>query len=336
MTDHVRRGDTVVIQPLPGIGDMVWHVPHLRALAEMFGPLTVVTKARSQAQRLLAGEEWFDGYFILERGQGGHRALRHDGFFGLFRLAADLRKRGFQRAIVLHHSTRYVMSCRLARIPNVMSYGESLQRQLVTAGPVLQPPLRGRHPIDNANDYLAALGHPVADKAPSLRPTDTAHADVLKEFNNRPKPWFALGIGTSEPYKQWGEHNFARLATHFPEEGTVFIVGGPAEAEISDGLANRIGRPRATTAWHLPVDQTLALLKECEMLVANDTGALNLSAAVGTPSIGLFGAVPPMPGPTDIIRITPPDGQFDKEAGMNRISYGEVVETVKKLLGKAS
>jgi len=301
MTDNTIGG-TVVIQPLPGIGDMVWHVPHLQALADLFGPLTLVAKARSQSHRLLGGMPWFAGHINLERGQGGHRTLRHDGLAGIFRLAQDLRQHAFRTAIVLHHSTRYVWSCRLAGIPNVLSYGEGLQRLASNAGPSLEPPIRNRHPIDLANDYLAALGMPVADIAPRLAPAEEAIEVIQKDYGDRPKPWIAFAVGTSEEYKQWGEHNFARLAARLPEEASVFLVAGPAEAEFTDTLATHIGRPRAATAWHMPIDQTMALLAQCRLLVGNDTGALNLAAAVGIPAIGLFGARPPMPGPA---RITP-------------------------------
>ena len=42
---------TLVIQPLPGICDMVWHLPHLDAIARTCpdGQVTVLTKRRSRA-----------------------------------------------------------------------------------------------------------------------------------------------------------------------------------------------------------------------------------------------------------------------------------------------
>src|SRR6476469_5416402 len=53
-----RSQNTVgVIQPLPGIGDMVWHLPHIRAIAAHAGqPVTLMTKPRTLADQLLAHE----------------------------------------------------------------------------------------------------------------------------------------------------------------------------------------------------------------------------------------------------------------------------------------
>src|SRR5438552_15723696 len=39
-----------VMQPLPGIGDMIWHLPHIRAIARHVGaPVTLIAKPRSLA-----------------------------------------------------------------------------------------------------------------------------------------------------------------------------------------------------------------------------------------------------------------------------------------------
>ena len=57
-----------VIQPLPGIGDMVWHVPHIRALATHFGqPVTLIAKPRSAAAEIFAAEETVADVLWLER-----------------------------------------------------------------------------------------------------------------------------------------------------------------------------------------------------------------------------------------------------------------------------
>ena len=63
-------GRTLIVQPLPGIGDMVWHLPHIHAIAAttVDGKVDLLTKPRSQADRLLgvdaaeraAGAEQFE------------------------------------------------------------------------------------------------------------------------------------------------------------------------------------------------------------------------------------------------------------------------------------
>ena len=75
-----------VIQPLPGIGDMVWHLPHIRAIAAHAGaPVTLLTKPRSLADQLLANEPAVAEIVWLDLNPAGRRGA-HDGIGGFRRL----------------------------------------------------------------------------------------------------------------------------------------------------------------------------------------------------------------------------------------------------------
>ena len=41
------------------------------------------------------------------------------------------------------------------------------------------------------------------------------------------------------------------------------------------------------------LEKTAALLRRCDLLVSNDTGIMHLAAAMGTPTVGLFGPTSP-------------------------------------------
>ena len=72
-----------VVQPLPGIGDMIWHLPHIRAIAEHVGePVTLLAKPRSLADQLFEGDPavrdimWIDLNPTGRRGAGRWRVIR--------------------------------------------------------------------------------------------------------------------------------------------------------------------------------------------------------------------------------------------------------------------
>ncbi len=72
-----------LVQPRVGIGDMVWHLPHIRALADQCGGrVTLVARPRSQADQLLGPEDGINDIFWVQRDQwtpGG----RHQGLQGM-------------------------------------------------------------------------------------------------------------------------------------------------------------------------------------------------------------------------------------------------------------
>ena len=110
---------TLIVQPLPGIGDMVWHLPHIHAIAATTTRerVDILTKPRSQADRLLCADPSVGRILWVEREAGRHAGLR-----GLLRLAALLRQGQYQRAWFLHGSARYVLAALLAGIPERIGY----------------------------------------------------------------------------------------------------------------------------------------------------------------------------------------------------------------------
>ena len=315
---------TLIIQPLPGIGDMVWHLPHLHAIAAttVSGQTDLLTKPRSQADRLLCADSSVARVLWLDR------ATAHAGMRGLLRLTTLLRQGDYQRVWILHGSARYALAARLAGIPERIGYGVGWQTVLLN-GPVRLPPeLRHAHPIQRADALLDLLNIPRLEPEPRLRVAAEADHAVTERFAAWPFPWIALGIGSSEPWKQWGAARFAELALALLQQraGSIFIVGGPAERALADDLLMRIqaGGAQAADAVALPLEQTTALLARCRIYVGNDTGVLNMAAALQTPAIGLFGGSQPLWHSHFIHPITPPKG----ESGMAAITVLQVLQSL--------
>jgi heptosyltransferase-2 len=321
-------GRTLIVQPLPGIGDMVWHLPHLRAIAATAagGRVDLLAKPRSRADRLLRAEPCVGRILWLEREPG-----RHAGPHGLLRLAALLRRERYQRAWFLHGSARYVLAARLAGIPERIGYGIGLQSFLLNAPVRLPPGLRHAHPILRADALLDLLGIPRADSEPRLTVDPNAQQAIVARFATWPTPWIALGIGSSEPWKQWGAARFAELALalHRWRIGSIFIVGGPAERALADQVLARVQAENGVVvdAVALPLEQTAALLARCRAYIGNDTGVLNMAAALQVPAVGLFGGSTPLTHSHFIHAITPSPG----ERGMAAITVTHVLETLARL-----
>lgn len=318
-----------VIQPLPGIGDMIWHLPHIRALAAAVGgPLTLIAKPRSAADQIFAAEPavsdvvWFDGNPTGRRGA-------HDGPAGFLRFVATLRARRFDAIVILHHSHTLAAAARLAGIPVRHGYGAGAQRWLLNRRPFLSRTEQRLHPFDQASAWLRAAGIPQAETEPNLAVDPAARAQARQRLGPPTGPIVAIGVGSSEPYKQWGAANFAALIEGLIAAGwpQVVLVGGSAEATLIADIFRRLG-PRAPTVlsavgWRLP--DVAALFANATFYVGNDTGVLNMAAAVGIPAYGLFGGWPPLHHSQRIIPVLPPDGRTDKATGMARITPAAVL-----------
>lgn len=307
-------GGILIIQPLPGIGDMIWHLPiiHAIAAASPAGHVSILTKPRSQADRLLKADPAVHQVLWLERNPG-----QHDGLLGIGRLVRLLRRQHFRQVWVLHGSPRYALTCWLAGIPERMGYGRGLQRYFLNHRVRLPPAQTRAHPIELANRLLQLSHISSVEEEPRLVLDPVAQQEVAARYQGFPLPWIALGIGSSEPYKQWGEMNFTQLVEHLGERvGTIFVVGGVKERVMGRRMGVQIDQLGVSVreALALPLEETAALLAKCAAYVGNDTGVLNMAAAVRTPAWGLFGASPPLRHSHYIHCLIPPQGKTGMEA----------------------
>ncbi|MCH2395420.1 glycosyltransferase family 9 protein [Oceanibaculum sp.] len=334
MADVVAAdGKVAIIQPLPGVGDMVWHLPHIHALAEVQpeGAVAVITKPRSRADQLFAADPAVSEVIWLDRAQDGNGGA-HDGVLGVLRLARLLRSHHFRRVYVLHHSWRYACAAWLAGIPERFGYGMGRQRRFLNRVPFLPEAMRRDHPLDLATAWLKAAGIAQPEQEPLLRLDPAAVAQAQAAYADRPRPWIALGLGSSEPYKQWGAERYAALAAALSEAGwgTFFLLGGPDEKPFLPAIRAALGDDpgRLVQSFDMKMGEILAFLGAMDLYVGNDTSFLNLAAASGVPAIGLFGATPPLTHSTAITALLPPDGVPDKADGMMRITVEAVMEAV--------
>jgi heptosyltransferase-2 len=326
--------NVAVIQPLPGIGDMIWHLPHIRALAaHVGGSVTLVAKPRSAADQIFRAETTVREVLWLDRNPDNRRG-RHDGGAGIARVVTALRGRRFDAVYLLHHSKTLACLVMLAGIPARFGYGFGLQRLFLNRPPFLPPPVLRLHPFDQATAWLAAAAIPLPEAEPILPTAADARDAVRQRLGVPPGRQIAVGIGSSESYKQWGAQRFAALAVLLLAAGhdRLVLIGGPAEAALARDIQDlsRVGEGQIVAAIGWDLAEIAALCADCSCYVGNDTGVLNIAAAVGIRSYGLFGGTPPFHHSSRIIPITPPEGpvRSGDTTGMARIMPDAVLRAI--------
>ncbi len=295
----------LVVQPLVGIGDMLWHKPWIDELGARF-KITLATKPTVQAPLIF--HDMPDSFEHLDIKRSlRNKTGRHDGFLGLFRLVADFKKTGADAAIIFHYSSRYALAARLAGIRIIFGYGKTRNSVLYSAGQGLNKAWRAKHAIDRVSEFAHLNGFGINSPVWRIKPSDEGMSDardlLIKAGFTKPAttssqaPYLVLGVGAMHPERQWGAENFTGLAsallncqTHF----RIMVMGGPDEmalltqiqAELKYLLSTKSRRHVAYFSGSLPA--AIALMHFSAGYIGNDTSLLNLSAMLGRPTIGLF------------------------------------------------
>ncbi len=325
------RLPVAVFQPLPGIGDMVWHLPHIRAIASHAGaPVTVLTKPRSLADQLLRHESAVREVLWVDRNPSSERGA-HDGPLGLLRLVRMLRRHRFGSAILLHHGDTLAAAAWLAGIADRRGYGRGTQRWFLNSGPWLSAEDARLRPHGRATAYLRAAGVLSSSAEPALFIPPADRAAARERLGGTTEPFVAIGIGSSEDLRRWPAERFTALVAALLHAGwpLVVLLGGPEDQAAATAIQSAVaaGPDRVRLAMGWPLDQVAGLLAAASFYVGNDTGVMNMSAAAGIRSYGIFGRTPPVEHASQIVAITTPDiGVYD---GIARVGPDQVLEAIR-------
>jgi heptosyltransferase-2 len=100
-----------------------------------------------------------------------------------------------------------------------------------------------------------------------------------------------------------------------------------AEAALVAEIQASAHIPEITSAISWSLQEIAALLSLSAYYVGNDTGFMNMAAAVGVRTYGLFGAVSPIRHASQIVAITPPGG-ISMTDGMAHITVEQVLAAI--------
>jgi len=219
-------------------------------------------------------------------------------------------QREFDTALLLPNSFRSALLVARAGIPNRWGYRTQWRAPLLTKS--VEPP-REVHQSEYYQRLVRALGFANGPAEPTITVPAAVRgngARLLAECGcDLGRPIVALAPGAAYGgAKRWPPEYFAELASTFAADGIqTVMVGSPADGATADLVA----RAFQASDTHPPTDtraagspERLALqslvgktdlptlagvLANCRGLVTNDSGAMHLAAAVGTPVTAVFG-----------------------------------------------
>jgi len=147
-------------------------------------------------------------------------------------------------------------------------------------------------------------------------------------------PVVALAPGAVGAGKKWPTENYAELAKALAQDGaTVWILGGPLERELASDIIHHAGNGIRDLTGNDLRDAIIAL-KGADLAVSNDSGLMHISAAIGTPTIGIFGPTDPqLWGPLNpLAAVIEPEGAFARDRSTSEILPGRVIEIARRHL----
>jgi lipopolysaccharide heptosyltransferase II len=277
--------DTLLLVAPNWLGDLVMATSLLSDLRALDPAPAVHLLVRDRWAALLRGDPRLDGLIPYAR-EG-----RHAGPAGNWRLARELRGGVFGSALVMPPSLRAAAVTRLAGIRATGFASEGRGPLLSRA--VRRPPRGEMHYTEELALLLAAWRDAPAScpARPALPPPPSAAAPVAGP------PLWVVGVGaTYGEAKSWPLAHVLELAERVAAEREArFVLVGDGAATVP-GFASTLGPAagRYDLRGRTALDALAGLLAAAAVYVGNDSGPMHLAAALGAPTLGIFGSTNPV------------------------------------------
>ena len=210
-------------------------------------------------------------------------------------LARELRHQGYGQALVMSRKWKAALAPWLAGIPRRTGFVGEARVGLIND---LRP---GERQLPRMIDQMGALALRKGATLPAEWPLPKLEVPAAEleawRLNNRLEtgkgPVVTLSPGAVGAGKAWPPEFYARLAQALAKDGAaVWVLGGPAETAVAKQIVDAAG-PSARDLTGTDLRNAVLALAAADLSVTNDSGLMHVSAALGTPTVAIFGPTSP-------------------------------------------
>lgn len=305
---------------LPGIEGQPLDAPPRRVLVLKFGGMGEAVLARSLVDRLLERNPGISFDYLVEkrtaetmtRGSSGRVFTYSPGVDGMGNALATLLKiRANRYDAVLDFEQHSLLTAAFARATSI-----PVRVGFLPPAPDVPGPRQRMftHPIQlREEESMWSAFIRVGQVLDSCLPASLMTVPLPDDSKSDAwfKAWWGrhnisvstrvvalhLGVGPSAQYRRWPVERFVDLANSIAairKDLVILLTGAESEQSLITEFRDRFAGQSIDASELGGLGNTEALLKRCDLLVSADTGIMHLAAALGTPTIGLFGPNTPV------------------------------------------
>jgi heptosyltransferase II len=210
-------------------------------------------------------------------------------------LAEALRREGYGTALIMPRTWKSALAPFLAGIPERVGFVGEARFGLIND-------LRwGERHLPRMIDHFGALALPKGAPLPTewplpelvVPPEELADWRARRGLSADGRRVVTLAPGAVGEGKAWPIGHYAELASMLATDGVqIWVLGGPKETRLAAQIAEPAG-PFVRDLTGFDLRNAILALAAADVAVSNDSGLMHVAAALGTPTIGIFGPTSP-------------------------------------------
>lgn len=211
---------------------------------------------------------------------------------GLFSVRRLVRRTGrvYDAAVLLPNSLRTALEVKVKNVLTVVGYAGHWRKQLLTQ---VIPAAKHKGPLRHHSEHYLRI----AERLGGFIKDPTLFAPV-PSGELRPAQTLRLGLCPGAEYgpaKRWPVERYAETALAIAERtGCEWVIfGAKGDIPLAEELAQLMQGQCLNLTGQTSLQQLAEALKKCALLLTNDTGTMHFAAALGVPTVAIFGSTEP-------------------------------------------
>ena len=316
------------------LGDLIWQLPYIKAISHHHGEkIDLILREKTQAKNILKDLKHINKIHYNEFRKG----LFY--WIDVFKMTKIFKSEKYDFVYILDKVNKPAIAAKFAKIRNIIGPGLGNQKKWLTTENFLDQDDWKLSYSEQSQKLLKINSINLEDKFPNLE----VDVERFKENNSDisiPGKKIAFGVDSFEEYKMWYEEDFIKLADLLFEKKLfdyIYLICGPDKSHISRKIINDSNKKYFIDCSSKDLQGVILAIKSSNFYIGNNSGPLNMSAALGVKTFGLIANDPANELKFSKINPITPKDYIDNvwnrdRSGMKKLKPDEVFEQILKEL----
>ena len=267
------------------LGDLIWQLPYIKAISEHHKiEVDLVLREKTQAKNILKDLKHINNIHYNNFRKGIYY------WIDVWKLTKIFKQNNYSHVYILDKVNKPALAAKLSGVKNIIGPGIGNQKKYLTTNITLSDNDWKLSYSEQSQKLLELHNIKLNNQYPQIEVN-------IKRFNENNSDLLvggkkiAFGVDSFEDYKMWYEEDFVKLADLLYEKNLfdyIYLICGPDKSYIAKKIIETSERNYFIDCSQKDLTGVITAIKNSIFFVGNNSGPLNLSAALDVKSFGLI------------------------------------------------
>ena len=260
------------------LGDLIWQLPYIKAISEHHNQnVDLILREKTQGKKILRDEKYINNI--------NYNNFRKGIFYwvDVWKLVRIYNQNKYNHLYILDKVNKPAIAAKISGIKNIIGPGIGNQKKYLTTDVVLKDDDWKLNYSEQSKKLLKLhkinLDNPYPQLNFDIKKFNEDNSDLLYKGKK-----IAFGVDSFEDYKMWYEEDFIKLAELLHKKKVfdyVYLICGPDKSHIKKKIIENSKKNYFIDCSKKDLSGVATAIKNSHFYVGNNSGPLNLSAALG-------------------------------------------------------